>query len=129
MVQQYSGYLKKEHTKAVAEVFKMNHSELISVASFYSYFKFVPQGKHKVSVCMGTACHVKGAEKILEEVLTLTGIDDSGISPDGMFSLSRDRCVGTCAMAPVLILDGVVHGNVKPEQVPELFKKFDGNKE
>lgn len=106
-------------------------SELFALVTFYSFFSLKPIGEHLITVCMGTPCHVKGAEKILlalEEHLGITGEAQDGkylqTTPDNKFTVEIARCFGACSMAPVLHVDGNLHGYVTPERIPEILEMY-----
>jgi NADH-quinone oxidoreductase subunit E/NADP-reducing hydrogenase subunit HndA len=97
---------------------------VFGVVSFYSYFTTKPKGKHTVSVCMGTACFVKGADKIIERIKEKLGIESNEITKDGLFTLKDVRCLGTCGMAPVVMIDDKVFGRVKEEDLDNILDSF-----
>jgi NADH:ubiquinone oxidoreductase subunit E len=115
------GYLRKDHLREVAEMFGLSAAKVLGVATFYHYFSLKPRGRHTVSVCLGTACHVKGAGQVLARVEQLLGITQGQTTPDRLFSIESARCVGMCAMAPVVIVDGQVYGSVKPADVARIL--------
>jgi NADH-quinone oxidoreductase subunit E/NADP-reducing hydrogenase subunit HndA len=95
------------------------------VVTFYSFFTMLPKGKHPISVCTGTACYVRGAEKVLEEFKKSLNIQVGETSPDGKFSLSCLRCVGACGLAPVAMIGEKVYGRVAPENVKDILKEYE----
>ena len=111
------GYLPVEVQRMIADGMNVSLSEVFGVATFYSQFSLTPKGKHRISVCLGTACYVKGSDKILEAVEAKLGIKSGECTPDGMFSIDSCRCVGACGLAPVMLVDDDVYGKLKPEQV------------
>lgn len=117
------GYLPKELQLFISRKLGLAAAKVFGVTTFYSFFTMEPRGKHVISVCMGTACFVKGAEKILNEFKTRLNIKDSNTSKDGMFTLDILRCVGACGLAPVVIVDGKVYGRVKVEDVEGIIKE------
>lgn len=118
------GYLPIEVQTMIAEGLGKSLSEVYGVATFYSQFSLTPKGKHRVSVCLGTACYVKGSDKILEAVEANLGIKNGECTADGMFSIDCCRCVGACGLAPVMLVDEDVHGKLKPEQVDEILNRY-----
>lgn len=116
------GYLPAEALEEVARGLGIPLSRIYGVATFYSQFSLKPKGKHLVRVCLGTACHVRGAPKILEELKRRLGVGDEGISEDGLVSLETVRCVGTCALGPVVVADGEYWGRMTPAKVEELVR-------
>ncbi len=118
------GYLPAEVQELVAQELKVNVAHVYGVVTFYSFFTMTPKGEHPVSVCMGTACYVRGAEKVLEEFKRLLEINVGETSEDGKFSLSSLRCVGACGLAPVVTVGEKVYGRVSPEQVKGILEKY-----
>src|SRR6056297_115264 len=118
------GYLPMEVQTFVARKLDMPAAEVFGVASFYSYFSMVPQGEHVVSVCMGTACFVKGAEEILRDIEDELGIKTGETTEDGMFTLKDIRCVGACGLAPIVIVDGKVYGRITREDVKGILDNY-----
>ncbi len=122
--QEHFGFLSKEVICAVAQKTGIPVSEIYGVVTFYSYFTMVPKGRHPVSICMGTACYVKGAEKVVREFETNLGIKNGQTTVDGSFSIDCLRCIGACGLAPVVMVGEKVYGNVKPEQVREIINEY-----
>lgn len=104
------GYLPEESISEIAHFLGLSSSEIFGVASFYAQFRFERQGEHTVKVCQGTACHVRGAKRIMEAVTQELGIEAGGTTEDYKFSLEQVACFGCCALAPVLVIDGQVYG-------------------
>ncbi len=123
-VQEKVGYLPLEVQEYVSEKLTVPLSRIYGVVSFYSFFSIDPKGDHTIGVCMGTACYVKGAEKILAGIKSELGCDTGETSEDGRFTLTITRCLGTCSMAPVIMIDDKVYGQVTPEQVPKILAKY-----
>ncbi len=105
----------------VADKLKLHRSEVYGVISFYSFFTDQPVGRYKINVCTGTACFVKGANKILDEFKRYLNIKEGETTEDGKFSLGALRCVGACSLAPVVMLNDKVYGNVTTKMVPEII--------
>jgi len=122
--QEIYGYLPIEVQQMVADGLGVSLSEVFGVATFYSRFSLTPKGKHKISVCLGTACYVKGSDKILAEVEKLLGIKSGECTPDGLFSIDSCRCVGACGLAPVMMIDEDVYGKLTPKEVEKILKKY-----
>lgn len=120
-VQQTYGYLSEEHMYEVAQRLQVPTSVVSGVATFYHFFRLQPRGKYAISVCLGTACFVKGADKILDAFRTELGIELGETSSDGLFSLEVSRCLGVCALAPVVTINDTVYSNVTVKQVPQLI--------
>lgn len=118
------GYLPIEVQKMIADGLGISLSEVFGVATFYSQFSLTPKGKHKISVCLGTACYVKGSDKILEAVEAKLGIKSGECTADGLFSIDSCRCVGACGLAPVMLVDEDVYGKLKPEQVAGILDSY-----
>jgi NADH:ubiquinone oxidoreductase subunit E len=123
-VQGHFGWLGREQIDAVAQLMRIPQAKVTGVATFYHYFRLKPRGKFMVHVCLGTACYVKGASEIAERLKEELGVDFGETSKDGMFSLENSRCLGTCGLAPVVMIDEEVHGKVKPEQVRALLDTY-----
>lgn len=111
------GYLPIQVQKRIAEGLGISLSEVYGVVTFYSQFSLTPKGKYKISVCLGTACYVKGADKILEALENQLEIKCGECTPDGMFSLDSCRCVGACGLAPVIMVNDEVFGKLTPDRV------------
>ena len=118
------GYLPVEVQKIIADGMGIHLSEVYGVATFYSQFSLTPKGEHIISVCLGTACYVKGADKILEAIEEELGIKSGECTADGMFSIEACRCLGACGLAPVLTVDGEVYGKCTPESAVEIIRSY-----
>lgn len=118
------GYLPIEVQTMIAEGLEISLSEVYGVATFYSQFSLTPKGKHRISVCLGTACYVKGSDKILEEVQKQLGIKCGECTPDGLFSIDSCRCVGACGLAPVMMIDDEVYGKLTPDKIKGILDKY-----
>lgn len=121
------GYLPPKLQLYIARNINIGAAEVNGVVSFYSYFTEKKAGKHVVSVCMGTACYVKGAEEILDKVLSELGVEKNEITKDGLFSVKDVRCVGACSLAPIVTIDDKVFGYVKEEKVAEILNEYRGD--
>jgi NADH:ubiquinone oxidoreductase subunit E len=124
MVQAHSGWLSQDQMGAVSQLAQIPLAKVTGVATFYHYFRLVPRGKHMINVCLGTACYVKGADKISQRVMDNLGIQFGETTKDGMFSLESTRCLGTCGLAPVVMIDDQVHGPVTPGEVSLILEKY-----
>lgn len=120
LVQQKLAYLPEEAIYLVADHLDISSSEVYGVATFYNQFRFNPPGKNPVKVCLGTACHVKGGDIILENFERKLEIKEGQTTPDREFSVDRVACVGCCALAPVVVLGETVHGHMQPSKVEGL---------
>ncbi|NLY89116.1 MAG: NAD(P)H-dependent oxidoreductase subunit E [Firmicutes bacterium] len=118
------GYLPHDVQVRIAEELDLPLSEVYGVSSFYSFFSLKPRGKYTVSVCMGTACYVKGAPALLEKIKETLRIEDGETTEDGLFTLDTTRCVGACGLAPVLTIGDDVYGRLTPEKVPEILERY-----
>jgi NADH:ubiquinone oxidoreductase subunit E len=123
-VQGHFGYLGAEQLDAVAQLLRVPMAKVSGVATFYHFFRLRPKGRFVLSVCMGTACYVKGASAILEKVKGELGIEIGQTTPDGLFSLAESRCLGTCGLAPVLMIEEQVHGKLTANQIPALIEQY-----
>ena len=122
--QEIFGYLPEEVLITIAEGLEIPLSEVYGVASFYAQFTLNPKGKYQISLCLGTACYVKGAAAVLEAIETKLGIKSGSITPDGKFSLDACRCIGACGLAPVMMINEDVYGRLTPEQVGGILDKY-----
>lgn len=124
--QRLFGYVPLEVQKWISlEMWDVSVGELYGITTFYSQFNLEKQGKHKISVCLGTACYVKGAQAIVEALQQQLGIEVGGISDDGMFSLEATRCLGCCSLAPVMMIDDDVYAKLyDTKQIPEILSKY-----
>lgn len=128
-VQENLAYLPPEALKMVADHLEISECEVYGVATFYNQFRFHPPGKHPVKVCLGTACHVRAGDIILENFERKLGISDGETSADREFSIERVACVGCCALAPVAIIGETVHGHMAPSKVEGLILRIQIEKE
>lgn len=122
--QKIYGYLPESVVVIIAEMFNKPIAELYSVITFYAEFSLTPKGKFPISVCLGTACYVKGAQLIFDKICGLLNIKEGESTADGKFSIDQTRCIGCCGMAPVLTIGDKVFGNVKLEEVEGILKSF-----
>ena len=122
--QEIFGFLPKEVQLYIAKSLNIPPSKVYGVVSFYSYFTTEPKGKYKISVCLGTVCFVKGSDKILEQFEKELGIKVGETTDDLLFSLEGLRCVGACGLAPVVVINGKVYGQVKPSDVSNILDSY-----
>ena len=120
-VQAELGYLSEEAMNRIAEFCRVAESKVFGIASFYAQFRFVPLGRTQIVTCRGTACHVRGAPQILDEVKRQLGIEEGETTPDLEYSLETVACIGCCALAPCLVINGKVESKMTPKKVKELF--------
>ena len=116
-VQEVDGFLSPEALEAIATKLEISENEIYGVASFYAQFRFEPPAEHTISVCQGTACHVRGGNKLLQNFEELLEVEAPGMTDDAQVGLERVACVGCCALAPVVVVDGEVKAEVKPRMV------------
>jgi len=117
-------YISPEAIEMVAKHLDISTCEVYGVATFYNQFRFHPPGKHPIKICLGTACHVKGADIILENFERKLGIQAGETTPDREFSIDRVACVGCCALAPVAVVDETIQGHMAPSKVEGLILGF-----
>ena len=129
MIQERHAYLPAGALKMVATYLNVHPSRVYGVATFYNQFRFHPPGRHPIKVCLGTACHVRGGDIILENFERKLGIQDGETTPDKEFSIERVACVGCCALAPVAVVDDTVQGHMAPSKVEGLILGFQIEKE
>jgi NADH-quinone oxidoreductase subunit E/NADP-reducing hydrogenase subunit HndA len=122
--QEHFGYLPAEVQEAIAARLNISAAQVYGVVTFYSFFTMTPRGKHPISICMGTACYVRGAEKVLDEFKKELAIQVGQTTPDGKFSLSSLRCVGACGLAPVVLVGEKTYGRVAPDDVSAILKEY-----
>ena len=123
--QKIFGYLPREVQQHVAEKLYLQEAQVSGVVSFYNYFTTEPKGKYCIDICLGTACYVKGSERVLQEFERVLGIKaDTNPTEDGLFSISALRCVGACGLAPVMMVNGKVYGKVTPAKAVEIVNEY-----
>ena len=118
------GYLPEEVQIIIAEELDVPLSEIYGVASFYAQFTLNPKGKYRISVCLGTACYVKGSGKVMEKLIEMLGIQPGGITEDLKFSLDATRCIGACGLAPVMTVGDDVYGRLEPNMLKGILAKY-----
>lgn len=121
------GYLPKDILDEIALEMSIPTAHIWGVATFYHYFNLSPQGKHTISVCLGTACYVKGAAKILDAIKRHLDINMGEVTSDGLFSLQPARCLGACGLAPVMMIDEKIHGELSTQKVIEIIEDYRNN--
>ena len=122
--QEHFGYLPAEVQEVIAAETGIPVAKIYGVVTFYSFFTMTPKGKHPISICMGTACYVRGAEKVLDEFKKELGLQVGQTTKDGKFSLSSLRCVGACGLAPVVLIGDKTYGRVAPDDVRNILKEY-----
>jgi len=123
--QEAVGYLPRSALSKIARFTRTPLSTVYGVVTFYAQFYLSPQGKHKIKVCQGTACHVRGGKSIMDAVRRKLSIEPGGTTEDLMFSLERVACFGSCALAPVVVADGKAYGRMTPEKAAKLLESLE----
>ncbi|OHB62839.1 MAG: hypothetical protein A2168_09580 [Planctomycetes bacterium RBG_13_50_24] len=124
-MQEDFGYLSEEAIEELARLMGISANEIYGVATFYTQFRFNPPGRHTIQSCQGTACHVRGGRKILNELEQRLGITAGQTTADGQFDLQRVACLGCCALAPVVAVDGKVHAQMTAKKIPSVLSQYD----
>jgi NADH-quinone oxidoreductase subunit E/NADP-reducing hydrogenase subunit HndA len=124
-VQGEFGYLPAEVQEVVADELNVSLAKVYGVVTFYSFFTMIPKGKHPISICTGTACYVRGAEKVLDEFKKELDIKVGESTPDGKFSLTCLRCVGACGLAPVVLVGEKTYGRIAPDDVKGILAEYE----
>lgn len=123
-MQRHFNYIPKIGMEALSSYIDSPLSSLYSMATFYKALALNPKGKHIIKLCDGTACHIRGANNLAQGVKTLLGINDGQTTEDGMFSLELVNCLGSCALAPVMVVDDVYYGKMTLERLPEIIDSY-----
>ena len=127
-VQEGFGYLSEDVVEELERLMGISANEIYGVATFYSQFRFSPPGQHTVQSCQGTACHIRGGQKILKELEQHLGITVGQTTSDGKFDLERGACLGCCALAPVVAVDGKVYAQMTAKKVPSVLAQYHSKK-
>lgn len=125
-VQETYRYIPRDVAFQVADLLRVPLARIYGVVTFYHFFRLKKPGRHLLSVCMGTACYLKGGEDLIRELENLLGAGLNSVTEDGEFSIEAVRCVGCCGLAPVVTVDGRVHGSVTKEKLPEILAQYRG---
>ena len=123
-IQAAFNYLPEEALEQVSQSLELPVSQVYSVATFFKAFSLQPRGRHLINVCLGTACHVRGAVKVLEKIERELGIKSGGTTQDLRFTLERVNCVGACALGPMVIIDQEYHGEMSTDKVEAMLEKY-----
>lgn len=123
-VQDDFGYLSEEAVEELSQLMGISANEIYGVATFYTQFRFSPPGRHRIQSCLGTACHVRGGQNILNELEQRLGITAGQTTANGQFDLERVACLGCCALAPVVAVDGKVHAQVTAKKIPSVLSQY-----
>ncbi len=124
-IQKENRWLPKEVLERVSEKLQVPLTRIQHIVTFYKAFSLIPRGRHEIHVCMGTACHVRGAPRVLDAVQDLTGIKPGETDLDRRFTLETVNCLGCCALGPVMEVDGKHHGKMAPADIGKVLKKYD----
>ena len=124
-IQSENHWLPKEVLERVSEKLEVPMNQIQHITTFYKSFSMVPKGRHEVHVCTGTACHVRGAQRVLDTVEEQIGIKPGETDVDLKFSLETVNCLGCCALGPVMVVDGEYHGNIAPAQLENVLKNYE----
>jgi len=122
--QEIYGYLPIEVQTIIAKGLDISVEEVYGVSTFYSMFSLAPKGEYKISVCLGTACYVKGAQAVLDKICEIIGIGPDECTADGKFSIEACRCIGACGLAPVFTVNDEVYGRLTADDVPDIIAKY-----
>ena len=122
--QEIFGYLSEDVQRAIAEGLSVPFTKIYGVSTFYTQFKLEPKGKNQIGVCLGTACYVRGSQKVLDEIKKQLSIDVGRTTKDGLFSLDATRCLGCCGLAPVMMINDNVYGRLTPDMIPDILKNY-----
>jgi len=114
----------REVSLQLSEILDVPLARIYEVITFYNFFKLEPPGKHTISVCMGTACYLKGGAKLLDEIKTMFAVEEGQTTKDGLFHLQVVRCLGCCGLAPVMMIDGKIFGKVKPDELMNILSPY-----
>ncbi len=118
------GYVPEEVQRFIAEGLGVTLSEVYGVATFYSQFSLEPNGEHVIGVCLGTACYVKGSQKVLDRLAEELDVEVGKTTKDGKFTLNATRCLGACGLAPVMMIGDEVYGRLVPDDIPDILAKY-----
>jgi NADH-quinone oxidoreductase subunit E len=124
-IQQELNWIPREVAERINQRLNIPLSQIYRIASFYTAMSLTPRGKHLVSVCMGTACHIRGSPRLLDRVTNTLKTQPGETSADGRFTLNTVNCLGCCALGPVMVVDGKYHGKLSPTKAEEVLKSYD----
>ena len=123
-VQQTYGYIPREVAIEVSELLNVPLAKIYGVVTFYNFFKLQKAGKYIIQVCLGTACYLRGGDDLMKELERELGIGVNGTTPDGLFSIEAVRCLGCCGLAPVIVVNGEVHGKLETKGIAAIVDKY-----
>ena len=118
------GYLPEAELRLAADELGVPASQVYSAASFYAAFSLEPRGRHTIQVCLGTACYIRGGDKLLEKLEATLGVEPGGTTEDRVFTLETVYCLGSCSMSPVVRVDGDTYGRLRADRLPHILKKY-----
>ena len=124
-IQQELNWIPQEVAERISQRLNIPLTQIYRVASFYTAISLTPMGRHLVSVCMGTACHIRGSPRLLDRITDVLKIQPGETSPDRRFTLNTVNCLGCCALGPLMVVDGKYHGKTAPAKVEEVLKNYD----
>jgi NADH-quinone oxidoreductase subunit E len=124
-IQSENHWLPKEALERISQKLQVPLTRIHHIATFYKAFSLVPKGRHEIHICMGTACHVRGAPRVLDTIQDLTGIKPGETDLDLKFSLETVNCLGCCALGPVVEIDGKTHGMMSPSKIADVLNKYE----
>ncbi len=123
-IQEEFGYIPREAAEKLSRIVGLPLAKIYGVVTFYHFFKTTKPGKHRIAICLGTACYLRGSQDLIDETQSILNIKGDEITDDGLFSIDAVRCLGCCGLAPVLMIDKEVYGKVSKEQLPEIIEKY-----
>jgi NADH-quinone oxidoreductase subunit E len=123
-IQDAFGYIPEDVARRISRLLDIPLARIYEVLTFYHYFKLNQPGKYKISVCMGTACYLKGGQEILEELKTILHVEEGATTSDGLFYIESVRCLGCCGLAPVIAVNDTIYGNLKKNDVVDIISKY-----
>lgn len=123
-IQNEFGYIPREAAEKLSRMVGLPLAKIYGVITFYHFFKTKMPGKHRIAMCMGTACYLKGAQDIVDEARSILGISGDDVTDDALFSIDEVRCLGCCGLAPVIQVDNEVYGKVTKDQLPDIIVKY-----
>jgi len=122
-IQNHHGYVPRDISLELSKMLDVPLARIYEVITFYNYFKLSPPGKHRISVCLGTACYLKGAPELISEIKSLLDVEEGKTTKDVLFHLDVVRCLGCCGLSPVIMVDAKVYGKVKKSEIPDILSK------
>jgi NADH-quinone oxidoreductase subunit E len=123
-IQETFGYIPREAAEKLSKITDIPLARIYGVVTFYHFFKTTKPGKHKISVCLGTACYLKGGQDLIEEARSILSLEEGQVTEDGLFSIDPVRCVGCCGLAPVITIGNDVYGKLTKDQLPDIIAKY-----